>query len=161
MIPQTIPIVGAHPTFERRLRAVLARMPPMYLRAGRVTRLEASGAENVRKSIAVYSHGSRVVQVWPGVGDILDRALFHEWAHAVDDNFDQPHYFSATEEWMRIHRDQTNFDLQHYRDEALEYFADMMAKYFLIGPAKLGMTRPNEVTFIASWVLPTLENAFG
>jgi len=115
----------------------------------------------VKSQLAMYEHGSRILWIWPGLGSVLQKAIGHELAHGVDDNFGHPHYFTSVPEWRQIHRNQSHFDLPKYRDEPLEYFADMVTKLFLLGPARLNITNPAEVRFITTWVFPTLQKEFG
>lgn len=156
-----IPIKGATLKFERAIRDALSKYPEWFVRAARIDHIEVSNAPDVKAQIAVYEHGSRKLSVWPGVGSMLQKALGHELFHAVDDNFNNPHFFTSTPEWKKIHADAGHFDIGKYATEALEYFADMGTKLFLLGPAKLRTTNPMEVQFITSWVIPTLQKAFG
>ena len=155
-----IPIEGATVVFERLIRAALDRYPKWYVNAARVAKIVISNSPDVKANIAQMEHGSRILYVWPGIGDLLQKALGHELAHGCDDNFGSPHYFSSTPEWIRIHREQAYFDIDKYRDEPLEYLADMCTKLFLLGPQKLSITNPNEVTFISTWMFPTLMKEF-
>lgn len=155
-----IPIHGAPLTTERLIRAAVDRYPTWYVKAARVSKIVMSNRPDVREQIAMYEHGSRNLYVCPTVGDLLQKAMGHELAHGVDDNFGSPHYFTSTPEWRHIHQLQGYFDIPKYRDEALEYFADMVTKLFLVGPTKLAITNPLEVQFITSWVFPTLQKEF-
>ncbi len=155
------PIVGGSAVFQRAIRTAIGKYPPWYVRASRLSRVVVSTREDVKEQIAMYEHGSRDLFVWPGIGDLLQKAIGHELAHAVDDNFEKDHFFTSTPEWQRIHRNQSHFDIPKYRDEPLEYFADMVTKLFLLGPARLNTTNPAEVTFILSWVWPVLQKEFG
>lgn len=155
------PIVGGSPAIQRAIRAAFSRYPGWFTRAARIKRVVISTREDVKAQIAMYEHGSRDLFVWPGVGDLLQKAIGHELAHACDDLYDKLHYFTSTPEWQRIHAAQPHFDIPKYRDEPLEYFADMVTKIFMLGPVKLSTTNPNEVTFITSWFFPTLQKEFG
>jgi hypothetical protein len=120
-----------------------------------------STREDVRAQIAMYEHGSREILISPGTGSLLLKAVGHELAHGVDDIFDVPHYFSSMSDWQTIHRNQAYFDIQKYADKPLEYFADMLAKFFLLGKDRLFTTNPSELNFICSKVLPILVVLFG
>jgi hypothetical protein len=119
-----------------------------------------STREDVKRQIAVYEHGSRNVYVSPGIGGLLQKALGHEMAHGVDDIFGSPHYFAGTPEWQSIHRRQSNFDIQKYADEPLEFFADMVVKNLLIGRTKMSITNPDETNYIWTAVFPILAENF-
>ena len=94
------------------------------------------------------------------MGDVLLKAIGHELAHALDDNFGAPHYFSSRVDWERIHRNQSYFDIPKYAEEPLEYFADMVVKYMMLGPTKLSTTNPDEVAYIEN-VFAALHKEFG
>ena len=153
-------IGGTHP-FQRKIRATVALYPEWYVRGARVSRFEVSADPAVRDQIAMYRHGSRDVLVYPGVGDLLTKAIGHELAHGCDDNFDSPHCFSSSATWKDIHAKQQYFDLPKYRDSALEYFADMVVKTFLVGADKMRLTNPDEVRYIELVVFPILKKEFG
>lgn len=154
------PIVGGLPAFQRALRSAVEKYPPWFVRAARIKRYIVSSRPDVQQQIAMYEHGTRDLYVYPGVGSLLQKAIGHELGHAVDDNFGLPHFFTSTPEWQKIHAEQPHFDIDKYRDEPLEYFADCVTKVFMLGPDKLRTTNPKEVTFITSWVLPTLQKEF-
>ena len=156
-----IPVVGATPGLERAIRTTLASLPPWFVRAARVARIEVSNRPEVRAQIAQYAHGTRVLDVSPTVGDVLRKALYHELAHGIDDMGEEaPHYFTSTPEWSRIHAEQMYFDIPKYAEQPLEYFADQIAKFLMLGPDKHFTTHPKESTFIGTWVVPTLTQAF-
>ena len=155
-----IEVVGGNAALQKRIREAVARFPAWFVRAARVTRFEVSDSPEVRDQIAVYQHGSRVIYVWSKVGGLLQRAVGHEMGHAIDDNFDQPHAFSSQADWIQIHKNQSNFDLPKYAEIPLEYFADMVTKYFMYGPQKLSTTNPQEVVFISN-VFSILQEEFG
>lgn len=154
-------VIGGTPAVQRAIRTAIGKYPAWYVRGARIKRVIVSTREDVKAQIAMYEHGTRDLYVWPGVGDLLQKAIGHELAHAVDDLYDKHHFFTSTPEWQRIHAEQPHFDIPKYRDEPLEYFADMVTKLFLLGPEKLNTTHHNEVTFILSWVFPTLQKEFG
>lgn len=156
-----VPILGGSSALQARIRSAITRYPPWFVRAARLARVIISDREDVKAQVAMYEHGTRDLYVWTGIGDLLQKAIGHELAHAVDDIFDNPHYFTSVPEWQRIHRNQAYFDIPKYRDEPLEYFADMFTKLFLLGPERLRTTNPAEVTFITTWVIPTLMKEFG
>ena len=155
-----IPIEGASPTFERLIRSALAAYPSWYLNAARISKIVISTRPEVKAQIAQYTHETRVMYVWPGIGAMLQKAIGHELAHGCDDNFESPHYFTSTPEWVRIHREQAYFDIPKYREEPLEYFADVFTKLFMIGAPKLAITQPNEVTYLTTFVIPILQKEF-
>ena len=155
-----IPIASGNPTLQRLIRRALSMYPSWFVKAARIRRIIISNREDVKAQIAMYEHGTRDLYVWPGVGDMLQKAIGHELAHGVDDNFGAPHFFTGTAEWGLIHRNQSYFDIDKYRDEPLEYFADMVTKLFLLGPQKLEITNPQETKFVCSWVLPMLQKEF-
>lgn len=157
----TVRITGADAAFERAIRSVLQQFPSWFVRAARVDHIEVTSRPEVRQQVAMMEHGSRTLYVSPGAGAILTKALGHELAHGIDDNFGNPHWFTSTPEWTRIHRNQPYFDIDKYREEPLEYFADCFTKYFLLGEEKLKITNPDEVRFITTWVIPTLQKEFG
>lgn len=157
----SIPIVGAPAALGAKIRVALSRYPSWFVRGARVRKIIVSNREDVKQQLAMMEHGTRDLYVWTDIGDILQKALGHELAHGCDDIFDRKHYFTSTPEWARIHRDQSHFDIPKYREEPLEYFADMVTKLFLLGPARLSMTNPAEVKFITSWVFPVLQKEFG
>lgn len=138
----------------------LEAFPDWYVKAARLSRVEVTNRPDVRAQVAMYEHGSRCLYVYPGVGDLLLKAIGHELAHGADDNFGNPHWFSSTPEWAAIHAAQPYFDIEKYRDEPLEYFADMFVKLWLLGSEKLSTTNPQEVTFLTTWVIPTLQQEF-
>ena len=158
---QTVPVTGAGQTMERMIRRALGGFPAWFVRAARISRVEVTGRADVREQVAMYEHGTRVLYVSLQIGDLLQKAVGHELAHGCDDNFGNPHYFSSSTEWQRIHREAPFFDIPKYRDEGLEYLADQMVKFFMLGPERMRTTHWQEVTFISTWVVPTLQREFG
>ena len=156
----SVEVVGGTAAMQKRIREAVARYPSWFVKAARVARFEVSDAPEVRDQIAVYQHGTRIVYVWSKIGALLQRAIGHELAHAIDDNFDQLHAFSNVSDWVQIHKNQSNFDLPKYGEIPLEYFADMVTKYFMYGPQKLSTTHPMEVVFINN-VFSILQEEFG
>lgn len=154
-----IPISGAHPKFERAIRAALAKFPSWFVSAAHLSKITISGAPEVREQVAMYRHGTRDLLISPGVGDVLTKAIGHELAHACDDREGMPHYFTGTAEWQKIHRNQSHFDIPKYAAEGLEYFADCVVKLLMLGPAKFQTTHPEEVAFITTWVFPELKES--
>lgn len=155
-----IKIEGGTATMQRLVRGAFARYPSWYVDAARVAKVVITDRPDVKQQIAMYEHGTRVLYVTPGVGDILTKAIGHELAHGVDDIFGEHHFFTANPEWVKIHRNQSYFDIPKYRDEPLEYLADMMVKLFMLGPQKLSTTNPDEVRFITAVVFPTIQKEF-
>lgn len=156
---EMIRVVGVSGAYERKIRTALEFYPFWVIQAARVNYIEITNREDVRKQVAMYEHGTRILYIHSKVGDLLLKAIGHELAHACDDIFGMNHYFSTMSKWLIIHRNQGFFDIQKYRDEPLEYFADMMVKFFIIGEQSLFTTNPNEVNFIRNTVLPTLYKA--
>jgi hypothetical protein len=156
-----IPIEGGSSQLQSAIRAAVSRYPSWLVRAARLTKFVITDRPDVKAQVAMFEHGSRNLYVWPGIGDLLQKAVGHELAHACDDVFDMPHYFTSVAEWQRIHRNQQHFDIPKYRDEPLEYFADCVTKLFLLGPARMSTTQPDEARFILSWVFPVLQKEFG
>lgn len=151
-----IEIVGAKPMYERTIRAILSEMPSWYMAAGRVSRLEVTTDPGVVSQIAMYRHGTRDVQMAPNVGANLRRSLFHEWAHALDDwneEYGNPHVFSATDEWLTIHKLQSVFEIPKYRTDMREHFADAVSQSILF-PARYAMGFPREHGFVQRVVFP-------
>ena len=149
------------PTFERLIRNCLDKFPTWFVKAARISKIEVKNTPEIRAQVAMYEHGTRNLYVCPGVGDLLQKAIGHELAHACDDIFEMPHFFSAVPQWQLIHRNQMHFDIPKYQEQPLEYFADMVVKLFMLGPQKLSTTNPQEVMFINSWVFPLLQKHFG
>ena len=160
MSAQEIPISGGSAPFGRSVRGALAKFPGWFVKAARIAKIEITNRPDVVQQIAMFEHGSRVLFVSPGVGGLLQKALGHELFHAVDDNFNSPHFFTSTNEWRTIHQKAPYFDIQKYALEPLEYFADQGTKLFMMGAAKMMTTNPDETRFIAGWVLPTLQREF-
>lgn len=154
-----IRVVGGNSDYERKIRIALGFYPTWLVQAARINYIEITSREDVREQVAMYEHDSRILYVYSSIGDLLLKAIGHELSHACDDIFGMYHYFSTTTKWQMIHRNQGFFDIQKYRDESLEYFADMMVKYFMLGEQRLFTTNPNEVNFIRNTVLPTLYKA--
>lgn len=148
-------------TTQRRIRLALDSFPSWYVKAARISGYEVTRRADVKDQIAMYEHGSRKIYVYDKVGDILRKAIGHELAHGCDDVFGNPHFFSSTPEWIRIHKNQGHFDIPKYSVEPLEYLADQIVKVFIYGPQKMALTNPDEVKFITTWVFPTLQREFG
>lgn len=157
----SIEVIGGTTTFQRLVRGAIEKYPAWFVRSARISKVIITNRPDIREQIAAYEHGVRTLSVWPGVGDMLQKAIGHELAHAVDDNFDQPHFFTSTPEWQKIHKQASSFDLPKYEAEPLEYFADIVTKLFLLGPQRLQTTNPRETTFVTSWVFPLLQKEFG
>jgi hypothetical protein len=153
-------VIGGTPVFERLIRSAIEKYPSWCVNAARISRVIVSNRPDIKSQIAMFEHGTRDLYVWPGVGDLLQKAIGHELGHAIDDNFGHPHFFTSTAEWLKIHAAQSYFDIDKYRDEPLEYFADCFTKLFLLGPQKFATTNPMETKFITSWVIPTLQKEF-
>ena len=155
------PVVGGTPTLQHLVRVAVSRYPTWFVKAARISRYILTNRADVRDQIAMYEHGTRDLYVFVGIGDVLQKAIGHELAHGIDDNFGSPHFFTSTPEWKAIHTEQPYFDIPKYGEEPLEYFADCMTKLFLLGPAKMRTTQPKEVTFITTYVIPVLQEQFG
>lgn len=160
----TVPVKGANVPFTRAIREALGRYPDWFLRAARVKEVVVTDRPDVREQVAMMEHGSRILYVSPGVGGLLVKAVGHECWHGADDDpmgDGNPHYFSSSDAWRKIHRFQPHFDISKYRDEPLEFLADMGAKLFLLGPAKLEATNRLEVEYLTRVAIPTLYAVYG
>ncbi len=159
-------ITAADSKYERDIRTTLRVLPKWLVRAARLSKVEVSSDAVVIEQTAMYQHGSRVLRVAPRLGvPQLRQAIAHELGHGVDDTlgiqgFDHPHYFSSTEVWFRLHRGQAYFEFPKYAEYPLEYFADCVAKFALLGKDKFSITHPREAIYIASWVVPTVNRFF-
>jgi hypothetical protein len=156
-----IPIQGATPEYERAIRRCIATFPPWFVSAARVSKIIITSRPEIREQIAQYEHGSRHLYIYPGIGSMLLKAVGHELSHGVDDNFESSHFFTSSETWKHIHRNQGAFDIPKYELEPLEYFADMVTKLHLMGIDKMRTTNPDEMSYLTSYVFPTLKSAFG
>lgn len=155
-----VEIKGADPRYERQIREVLSRLPSWYVKAARINLIRVSRRADVMEQMAMYEHEGRVLYLAPNAGAALTKALTHELAHGCDDIFDTPHYFSTQPAWVAAHQHQPHFPLPKYRDEALEHFADVVAKAFLWAPQKLQIYYPAEAQFIYGEVFPVLMREF-
>ena len=154
-----IRVVGAVPVYERRIRTILQRLPDWYTVPARVSEIRISNAPEIQTQVAMYRHKTRDVLVTPSTGTILERALAHEFGHAVDDGEpnESAHRFSRSDEWMSVWNHADGFEITKYRDEPQEYFADMVSKAILLGESKLQSSHPREGSFITRVVVPTLR----
>jgi hypothetical protein len=153
-----INVIGASERESAKIRAILMEMPDWYQRAGRVSEIRITDDPEVRAQRALYSHGTRDVKVAPDVGLLLRRALFHEWAHAIDDwseEFGNPHVFSATQEWLTIHKLQSAFEIPKYRTDMREHFADAVS-LVLLDPG-YRRSHPREWLFVTGIVFPWIQ----
>lgn len=160
-----IQIRGAGYRYEAHIRQVLSRLPAWYLEAARISRIGVSTAPKVVTQVAMYSHGSRDIQIAPGIGTMLERSLTHELAHGIDDGAPalSAHRFSRSPGWMEAHRQAAGFELPKYRDEPQEYFADMLSKYILHAAGSqtgnsLQRSHPREYGYIVQEVVPVLKH---
>lgn len=154
-------ISGAKPEYERKIREILEELPAWYVRAASISKILVTSKPEVRSQIARYQHEYRSIEVAPRVGGLLRKALVHELAHGIDDRPGNPHFFSTRPEFVSAHQRQGNFPIQKYADEALEHFADVVAKAILWPPPKLRIYYPEEANFIYGTVFPKLESEFG
>ena len=142
--------------------ASIRRCPPWLVKSARLDRVLVSSRPEIRAQQATFEHGSRTLYISDQIPQgLIERAVVHELAHAADDNFGSPHYFSSKWEWKRIHQQAQFFDIPKYAQESLEYFADMVAKYVLVGPVKLSISCSHEVQFVEQYVIPVLRKEFG
>lgn len=118
----------------------------------------------MREQLAMYEHGSRCLFLSPDVpARTLVKAIGHELAHGAEDwseETGQPHIFSSTPAWKTIHQQARVFDIDKYRDQGLEYFADQLVKTLLLGYTRLMTTNGHEANFMAVVVIPTLMRIF-
>jgi hypothetical protein len=155
-------VIGAPPAYEKRLRQALRLYPRWLVKAARLSRIILDSSPEVQQMVASYRHEDRSLHVYPGLGNtMLTKAMGHEMWHGADDNFGSPHFFSSNDVWGQIHRDQAYFDIPKYRDEPLEYFADIGVKFTLLGREKLNITAAREANFFENVVMPQLIEAFG
>jgi hypothetical protein len=152
----SVPVLGGSDRYRGFIIGIIAEIPPWFFIPARISRVVVSNAPEVRQMVAAFQHGTREIQVAPGVGTLLKRALFHEVGHGVDDGPEGPHRFSASPEWLAVHRAQTFFDLPKYRDDPREHFADMAAKGVLLGTKRLSLSAPREAFYLSTVVFPRL-----
>jgi hypothetical protein len=154
-----IPIKNAEPSYERSLRKIIQRMPDWYRVPARVSLIRVDRSPEIAAQVAMYRHKTRDVLVTPGVGRILERAMIHEFGHAVDDGepSESAHRFSRSDAWMDVWRNADGFEITKYRDEPQEYFADMVSKAVILGVTKLQVSHSRETSFITDEVVPTLR----
>lgn len=134
------------------------KIPSDLLRKARITSYKVSDRPEVVAQVAMFEHGTRILYIAPNVQrSLITKALLHETGHAIDDWLGVPHYFSSQTAWRTIHRNCSYFDIPKYRDEPLEYFSDVWAKYWLWGTDVLRVTKPDEVRFIELSVIPVLR----
>lgn len=153
-----IPVIGGSESEQANIRRILSEMPPWYLAGGRVSEIRIADDPEVREQRALYSHGTRDVKVAPRVGGLLRRALFHEWAHAIDDwaeEYGNPHVFSATQEWITIHRLVSAVEIRKYGSDMREHFADAVSLVFL--DQSYSRSHPREYRFVTGVVFPWIQ----
>ena len=157
-------VLGATPRYERYIRGVFSSFPEWYVSPARISRVTVTSDPDIAKQVAVYSHGTRDIQVAPGIGTLLERCLSHEIGHAVDDGAPSKstHRFSRAADWMSIHRNAHGFEIPKYRDEPQEYFADMLSKFILsVAGSRTGNSlqhsHPREYQYILQVVVPILK----
>jgi hypothetical protein len=154
-------VVAITPNLERLVRKALDSVPDFVIKAARIARVESSTREDVVQQLAMFEHGSRKLFISPKIPTgIAVKAVIHEMGHAIDDNPQHPHYYSSSDAWGVIHRDQPYFDIPKYGAEPLEYFADCFAKYFVMSREANMIARPKETQYI-ELVLQDLEQRFG
>lgn len=158
-----IQIQGAGYRYESHIRHILGRLPDWYTKSARVSRIVVTNDPKVAIQVAMYSHGSRDIQIAPGVGTMLERSLTHELAHGIDDGAPalSAHRFSRSSGWMEAHRQAMGFEIPKYRDEPQEYFADMLSKFVLnMAGSQTGnslqRSHPREHGYIVHEVVPAL-----
>ena len=158
-----IPVRGAIYRYENHLRQILGSLPSWYVIPARISRISVSSDPEVARQVAAYAHGTRNIQIAPGVGTLLERSLTHEIAHGLDDGApnESAHRFSRSPGWMAVHRQAQGFEIPKYRDEPQEYFADMMSKFvlYLAGSQtgnSLQRSHPREYEYIVREVVPAL-----
>lgn len=151
-------IEKAEPRYSASIVRTLQSLPYWYVQSARISKIVVDSDPSVRVQMAMYRHGTRDILVYPGIGSLLRRCLSHELAHGFDDaEPDGPaHRFSRTEEWSHIHKQQRQFEIQKYRDDPKEYFADMASKVVLLGETKVGLLYPLEVSYMLQRVFPVL-----
>ena len=155
---ELITITGGSADYNRAIRACLRWLPTWYVRASGVSSIAINASEAVRKEVAIYTHGSRSILLFPGLGTVtLRQALNHELAHGVDDLSDiynHPHYYSASDVWLKLHSMQSKFDMEKQHNQPVEYFAAQLAKYVTLGNDRFMARYPEEYVFFSTWVVP-------
>lgn len=103
---------------------VLKQLPPYLFRAARIQNIVISERPRASNEMAQYEHGTRNIYVLPGLNaDQIRKAMFHEIAHAIDDNFGVGHYFGESPAWAYLcQRLAPNLP-------TIEVFAEHMAQY--------------------------------
>jgi len=82
---------------------VLKQLPPYLFRAARIQNIVISERPRASNEMAQYEHGTRNIYVLPGLNaDQIRKAMFHEIAHAIDDNFSVGHYFGESPAWAHL-----------------------------------------------------------
>lgn len=159
-----IPVSALDPRYEKAIRTSLRVMPVWLIQGARISKVVATGDPAVREQVSMYQHGTRILFVSEGLGvQALRQSMGHELGHGIDDLSDMPeplkhpHYFSSTEVWFRIHRSRSSFEFPKYAEKPLEYFADCVAKFSLLGKDRFSATHPREAIYINSWVVPLIN----
>ena len=157
-----ITIVGGTPEYERRIRTALRVYPPWLIRAARLSGVIIDTSPEMASMLASYRHEDRSLHVYPNLASMmLTKAIGHELWHGADDNYLHPHFFSSKDVWTQIHRDQAYFDIPKYREQPLEYFADIGVKISIYGSERLKIRASREVLFFEQVVIPKLLESFG
>ena len=154
------PLYGGRPEYRRQLVEAWQRFAsqfPWYVATARVSAMRVVNDPKVAAQVAMYQHDSRDLLLSPNVGKLLDRALTHELAHGFDDWNGNPHRFSMSDEWVRLHKMQGVFEIPKYAADPREFFADVASKCVLMGAQRVGYQYPGETVYMTHVVFPCLQ----
>lgn len=150
-------------SYERRIREVLGSLPAWFVEGARISSIVVTVSPEVRAERSLYHHKTRMIQISPGIGDILRVVLAHEMSHGIDDGEPQesPHRFSRSMEWSGIWRQVPAFSTRKYRDSPQEYFADALASAVVVGIPTYSLAHPYEGAYITQVVVPRVMGKKG
>jgi hypothetical protein len=154
------PLYGGTPAYRRRVVEAWQKFAsrfPWYVATARVAALRVTNDPKVAAQVAMYQHDSRDLLLSPNVGNLLDRAVTHELAHGFDDWNGNPHRFSMTDDWVRLHKMQGVFEIPTYATDPREFFADVASKCILLGAERTGIQYPGETVYMTQVVFPRLQ----
>ena len=114
--------------YERLIHAILRQLPPHIRYAAQLGRVIVTSRLRSAGQLAAYEHGTRNLYVSPGISrPQLKKALYHEVAHALDDNFGVGHYFGESPHWVFLSKALTS-------DGPVEAFAAHMSEHLTNAP---------------------------
>lgn len=103
---------------------ILTQLPPYIIKAARVSAIIVSERPRASNEMAQYEHGTRNIYVLPNLQpEMLKKAMYHEIAHALDDNFGVGHYFGESPAWATLSK-QLNPEYP-----TIEMFAEHMGQH--------------------------------